>query len=294
MAGSVETSTNEVAVRTLQPTRFGGLGQTFSDLIATVGDIAAHDGLRALRIAMLNSGAHEVAERSDVSALVWADPKALIATAFSGDGTLADGQLSGRWTSVIGAAEANWLLLPVAGKQGQRVLVARDHVEVTSTASNGLACDIAASAAPVDHVFSDVCEPAVISVGVGLAAAALGAAHGLWRAHVNQVQARLATEGGPEVDDGAAATVARVAADIDAARLQLRSATSRALPAALWSCRQVIARSVGAADQLLASSRYSLDATNPATELWRDVQTVANLANLVFDDMEKSLDSVGS
>jgi 3-hydroxy-9,10-secoandrosta-1,3,5(10)-triene-9,17-dione monooxygenase len=95
------------------------------------------------------------------------------------------------------------------------------------------------------------------------------------------VRARLATSsGGDEVSDAAAAQVAWAASDIDAARVQVTSPLEAAddLAAATWVHRQAVARARDAADRLLANSRHALDASDPVTLGWQDVQAGCRLA----------------
>jgi 3-hydroxy-9,10-secoandrosta-1,3,5(10)-triene-9,17-dione monooxygenase len=112
----------------------------------------------------------------------------------------------------------------------------------------------------------------------------VGTADGLWRIHVDQVRARLATSyGGDEVTNDAAAQVARAASDIDAAKLQIGSSLPLVddVAAALWAHRQAVARARDAADRLLGSSRHALDASDPAARMWKDVHAGFRLAAAV-------------
>lgn len=99
------------------------------------------------------------------------------------------------------------------------------------------------------------------------AAAVVESADAMWRRHVDQLRTRLAiTYGGDEVTDEAAVQVSRAASDIDAARIQISAPAATAR-----DCVQAVTRARRAADRLLASSRRSLDASDPVTEIWRDV-----------------------
>ncbi len=122
--------------------------------------------------------------------------------------------------------------------------------------------------------------------GAGAAAAVVGSADGVWRKHVDQVRARLDfSYGGDEVTDEAAAEVARAASDIDAAKLQITGSVDPATTPeiATWAFAQSVARARGAADRLLASSRHALDASDPVTNLWRDVHAGCRLAVRILD-----------
>jgi 3-hydroxy-9,10-secoandrosta-1,3,5(10)-triene-9,17-dione monooxygenase len=109
----------------------------------------------------------------------------------------------------------------------------------------------------------------------------VGSADGVWRRHVDQERARLATSyGGDEVTNEAAAQMAWAASDIDAAKLQVTASLdmSEDYPAGRQGYQQAIARARGAADRLLANSRHALDATDPVTRLWRDVHAGCRMA----------------
>ncbi len=119
----------------------------------------------------------------------------------------------------------------------------------------------------------------------------VGSADGVWRKHVDQVRARLdVSYGGDEVTDEAAAEVARAASDIDAAKLQLTGALDPAAPeTATWAFAQAVARARGAADRLLASSRHALDASDPVSDLWRDVHAGCRLAVRILDALPSAV-----
>ena len=81
--------------------------------------------------------------------------------------------------------------------------------------------------------------------------------------------------------DDAAVAEARAASDIDASKHQIAGALDPAtatLATAKWAFTQSVARARGAADRLLASSRHALDASDPVTDLWRDVHAGCRLA----------------
>ena len=111
----------------------------------------------------------------------------------------------------------------------------------------------------------------------------VGSADGVWRSHVDRVRARLTvSHGGDEVTDDAAAQVARAASDIDAARLQVVTALDDGPGMRAWRFRQAVARAHGAADRLLANSRHALDAADPVSMRWRDVQAGRRLADALL------------
>jgi 3-hydroxy-9,10-secoandrosta-1,3,5(10)-triene-9,17-dione monooxygenase len=203
------------------------------------------------------------------------------------------GRLTGRWESVVGTEQADWLLLSAG--HACRVLVPRGRVRVEpadraaglGTAGVG---DVIVDDLVVDdgRVFSADHDTGLIA-GAGAAAAVVGSADGLWRKHVDQLRARLDfSYGGDEVTDEAAAEVARAASDIDAAKLQVTGSLDRAtnaLETAPWAYAQSVARARGAADRLLASSRHALDASDPVTNRWRDVHTGCRLAVRIIDGL---------
>jgi 3-hydroxy-9,10-secoandrosta-1,3,5(10)-triene-9,17-dione monooxygenase len=273
--------------RVLQPARFGGYAARADDFVSVVFELAARDGSLGWLASMFNVAAHEVAGLSDTTAEdVWGtDPHALIATSYRApQGRVHDRLLTGRWESVLGAHHADWLLLPA---RDCRVLVPRNGVRVDPvTGQTGLnaagICDVTVTELPVEqrHIFGGLGDREVVIAGAGAAAAVVGSAEGVWRQHVGQVRARLAASyGGEEVTNEAAAQVARAASDIDAARLQVTA--SLRLPddgAVLWAHRQAVARARDAADRLLGSSRHALDASDPATRMWKDVYAGSRLA----------------
>lgn len=283
------------AGRMLQPRRYGGFELPTDEFVSAIYELAAVDGSLGWLTAMFNAGAYEVAGLPEyVAHDVWgADPDALITIAYRGSGALANGRLTGRWESVVGADQAEWLLLPVAKRVA---LVPRDGVRVEPVSRQpGLGaagvCDLTASDLAVDdrHVFTNDRDRAAVIAGVGAAAAVVGSADGVWRTHVDQVRTRLATSyGGDEVTNEAAAQVARAASDIDAARLQLTASLQPPadLVAAGWAHRQAVARARGAADRLLGSSRHALDASDSVTHLWRDVHAGCQLAVQLLERLE--------
>lgn len=281
--------------RMLQPTVFGGLAVSDDEFVWAVHELAALDGSLGLLAAAFNAAARDVAGLPECAASeVWsADPDALVTVGHLGSGTLADDRLNGRWTSVVGAEQARWLLLPAG--DGYRVLVPHDGLRIelvgthTGLDAAGI-CTVTASDLLVSerYVFGDDRNAAVLSVA-GAAAAVVGSADGVWRKHVEQTRARLATSyGGGGITDEAAAQVARAASDIDAARLQITTSLQppRAdLATATWACRQAIARACGAADGLLASSRHALNGSDAVSRLWRDVHAGSRLGVDMLDQL---------
>lgn len=75
---------------------------------------------------------------------------------------------------------------------------------------------------------------------------------------------------------------ARAASDIDASALQIIAALDGAAELSGWAYRQAVARAHGAADRLLANSRHALDAADPVSLRWRDVQAGRRLADAVI------------
>jgi 3-hydroxy-9,10-secoandrosta-1,3,5(10)-triene-9,17-dione monooxygenase len=285
------------ASRMLQPALYGGLALPRDEFVRAVHEVAALDGSLGWLAAMFNAAAGEVAAFPECAAFdVWnAEPDALVTIGRLGSGTLADDRLTGRWTSVVGAEQAHWLLLPAGDRAEYRVLVPRDGVRIEPVGDHsGLGaagvCDVTASDLLVTErrVFLDD-HHAAVTAAAGAAAAVVGSADGVWRKHVEQVRARLATSyGGGGVTDEAAAQVARAASDIDAARLQITTSIQPPeadLASATWACRQAIARARGAADDLLGSSRHALDASDSVSPLWRDVHAGARLGGQLLDQL---------
>ncbi|KKF01100.1 hypothetical protein EUA04_25600 [Mycolicibacterium obuense] len=125
----------------------------------------------------------------------------------------------------------------------------------------------------------------------GATAVVVGSAHGMWLRHVEQLRSHLAAHHGAATADSDAAQVARAASDIDAAELQLTEfAIAHAdLEQVVVVCRQVVARARAAADRLLEHSRHALDADDPATRRWGEVDAGARRAVHLFDDIAASL-----
>jgi 3-hydroxy-9,10-secoandrosta-1,3,5(10)-triene-9,17-dione monooxygenase len=291
-AESIAALHRSVAVRALQPARYGGLALRDDEFVSLVCELAARDASLGWLTAMFNAAAYEVARLPEHTAdEIWnADPNALVATSHRAEGGLTrDRRLTGRWESVVGAEYADWLLLSAGNGGACRVLVPRRGVRVDPIGSpTGLSAagigDVTVSELTVDerHVFSnerDGRDDVAVIAGAGMAAAVVGSADGVWRKHVDQVRAQLATSyGGEQVTDEASAQVARAASDIDAAKLQVASACELPGEVATWAFQQAVARARGSADRLLGSSRHALDASDPVTSQWKDVHAGCRLA----------------
>lgn len=284
---SVAALRSSGASRILQPASHGGLALHPDEFVLAVCELAALDGSLGWLAAVHNAAAHEVARLPHAADEVWnANPDALVATGHRGSGELIGGRLTGRWASVVGAEQADWLLLPT--DHLRRVLMPRSQVRiepaehVTGLHAAGVG-DVIADNVGVDdgHVFTFDLDTATITAA-GAAAAVVGSADGVWRNHVDQVRARLdISYGGDDVTDEAAAQVARAASDIDAARQQVMASLDRVSEAgetSTWAFEQSIARARAAADRLFASSRHALNSSDPVTQRWRDVHAGCRLA----------------
>lgn len=244
---------------------------SLDEFVCAVIELAAADSSRGWLAAMYGAAAHEVPGR----------PDATIAIGHRGSGALADGRLTGTWESVVGAEHADWLILPV--DPASRAMVARAAVHVepvarpTGLGGAGIG-EVVVSGADVERVLTGPATSAAAAAGA--AAAIVGSADGVWRAHVDQVRARLAVaHHGDDVFD--AVQVARAASDIDAAKLQITAAVTEP-DAGTAPFAQAIARVRGAADRLLSSSRSALDASDPVAERWRDVHAGCRLATRIL------------
>ncbi|MGV0815589.1 hypothetical protein ABQF34_26875 [Mycolicibacterium boenickei] len=288
--------------RLLQPARYGGRAVSAAEFVSAVADLAERDGSAGWLAAAVNTGAYQVARLDEPTAeRVWgADPGALVAVCGDPAGQLTGrrGQhrLTGHWESVTGAQIADWFLLSAQEDDSVRyVLVPREAVRVDGPVGlRGLhdagIGDVTVSDAVVDDStvfahhddnpsgtaeFDDVQPAPGIVAGAGQAAAVVGAASGVWRAHVGQVRQRLATSYGSEDTTeltSSAVLVARAESDIDAARLQLTASLGATAADAAMAHRQAVTRVRNAADQLLSSgSRHALDTTDPVARLWLDV-----------------------
>lgn len=274
------------AARLLQPARFGGAELRADEFIYAVGEIAAVDGALGRLVAMYNAAAHDVAGLpGDIADEIWgSDPAALIATSHRVDGGLDGDRLTGHWPSVVGADDADWLLLPTS--RGCRVLVPRSAVRVDATDTN--TGEVAVHDARIEehHVVTGPRDRVAVIAAAGMAAAVVGSADGVWRKHVEQTRGRLATSyGGEQVTTAASAQLARAASDIDAARLQVATSLGRDMTAVTWACAQAVGRARGAADLLLGSSRHALNAADPVTGQWKAVHAGARVALGLFGEL---------
>ncbi|MFV8052586.1 hypothetical protein [Mycobacterium sp. 48b] len=319
-AESIAVLRDSESCRLLQPVRYGGRAvsrsaSVVSGFVATVADLAERDGSAGWFTSAVNASAYAVAGLGDTAAeRVWgADTAALVTACGAPTGRLtADrGQfrLTGRWESVTGALLADWLLLgALDGDSLRYVLLPRDAARVDEQdGRRGLDAagigDVTVSEVLIDapDVFAhpddsscasdesdDAGPPYEILAGVAQAAAVVGAASGVWQAHVGQVRRRLATSYGSEDTTeltASAVLVAKAESDIDAARLQLVTALGAGAADTATALRQAVTRARNAADQLLSSgSRHALDATDPVARLWLDVLAGYRLALRGVDD----------
>lgn len=289
----------------LQPRRFGGQSMPAGQFVAAVAAEAAQDGSAGWRCAMANAAAYWAGALPDPAGIdIWGgDDAARVAIGRHPGGRLergdGGGRLTGQWCDVAGADVADWLLLAAVAQDGDcLVLVPRADVATVAPADTaglpdaGLA-DLTVTGLPVadQRVFPARDEAAAVISGAAMAAAVAGAADGLWRAHVAQVQEKLAASyGSAEAADLTVSTrqAARAAADIDAATLQIVASLSQDPPTAARAQRQAAVRAREAADRVLGSSRgHALDASDPVTRLWRDVHTGCRLALRLLDDLDR-------
>ena len=283
-----------LAGHALRPSRYGGAEVGSDEFVSQVCELAALDGSLGWLATMFNAAACEVATLSDeVTLAVWGtDPDAVVATTHHGSGSVGpDGRLTGRWESVVGAHYADWLVLPTDNATG-RILVARDaaHVEPPNDPSDLAAAgigDVTVADHRVDdrYAFTRNSRAAAFAMA-GAAAAVTGSADGVWRRHVEQMRARLATSySGDELANAAPAHVGRAASDIDATKLQITEALRQADAEAggSWEYEQAVARARSAADRLLGNSRHALDLNDAATRLWQDVHAGCRLAASIFN-----------
>lgn len=243
-----------------------------AEYVAVVCELAALDGSLGWLAAMFGSTAGAA--------------DGLIAPSARGTGVVRDGRLTGRWDCVVGARYADLLLLSVDDGSGVLVPAVPGpalHIE-PAPGSVGLdEAGICAVTVTELAVAAGDLRPPDPRLAAGAAAAVIGCADGVWRSHVERVRARLTVfHGGDEVTDDAAAQVARAASDIDASALQIIAALDGAAELSGWAYRQAVARAHGAADRLLANSRHALDAADPVSLRWRDVQAGRRLADAVI------------
>lgn len=281
-----------IAGHAMRPARHGGSELGADEFVSQICELASLDGSLGWLAAMFHAATHQIATLPEaVVHAVWgSDPEAVATIAYRGSGAVGpDQRLVGRWESVVGAQYADWLVLPT--ENARRVLVPRaaariePHREGFTVAG---VCDVTIAGHVVDdsHAFPSDHRAAAIAMA-GAAAAVTGAAEGVWRHHVEQMRARLATSySGGELANAAPAQVARAASDIDATRLQIVDALRRpeAEAADARAYRQAVARARSAADHILGNSRHALDMTDPVTRLWRDVHTGCRLSAAVLDE----------
>ena len=279
-----------------RPARYGGSEIGTDEFVSQVFELSALDGSLGWLAAMFNAAARDVATLpDDVARAVWgSDSDAVVTTGHQGSGAVDHAQrLTGTWLSVIGAGYAHWLVLPVKHTAARRVLVPRGaaRIEPIRDPSGLLAagvCDVTITDYAIDdsHIFmADQSAQAIAMAGA--AGAVAGSADGVWRHHVEQMRARLATSySGDELAKAAPSQVARSASDIDAAKLQITDALRRSDATATenWVYQQAVARARAAADLLLGNSRHALDVTDPATRRWRDVHAGCRLAATLFNE----------
>jgi 3-hydroxy-9,10-secoandrosta-1,3,5(10)-triene-9,17-dione monooxygenase len=292
------------AWRMLQPGRYGGRAVSAEEFVSTVCALAASDGSAGWLCAMFNAAAYEIAGLSDdVSDEIWSTAgTALVAAGHQPQGRLfrsgRETRLTGQWHDIAGADLADWLLLTADdGDARCRVLVPQREARIEPTeVHNGLSaanpCDVTVSEFVVAERRIFASQPVPVVVGAGAAAAVVGSANGLWRAHVDHVRERLATSyGSDEVSDQTTSTrqVARAASDIDASGLQITASLAHSSRAAAWAQRQAAARARDAADHLLGSSRrHALDASDPVTRFWQDVHAGCRLTLRLLDGLDPS------
>ncbi|MFB1298069.1 hypothetical protein ACAG24_021370 [Mycobacterium sp. pW049] len=236
-----------------------------------------------------------VAFDSDADVSAAAGPHAAIAVCRHGRGRLENGRLIGRWTTVVGALSADCVLLPAhemnRGGEARRVLVSREDAGIEGTA-DGIAAgavDVTISDLRVDtaRIFQADDAPG-IREAVGVSAVVVGSADGMLQQHIRQLRTQLAvSSGAAAVTEAVAAQIARAASDIDASKLQINQSLCEMpdLEIVIRSCRQAVARARAAADHLLEHSRHALDASDPATQRWRDVDAGSRVAVRVLDGL---------
>lgn len=281
--------------RILQPTRHGGLGCLPHEFVEAICEAAAADVSAGWLAAIANAAAFDIAQQPDhIGDAVWGeDPEAIITTSSHGTGAIDEnGRLVGRWDSIVAAAQADWLLLPVGGPGARRVLIPRGvaHVDVIDRASGlrpaGTGA-VSVSNAVIDRgfVLAGASGDAIMLARAGVAAAVVGSADGLLRTHIDEVRARLAaSRDGDEVTDESAAQVAWATSDIDAARVQVAASVQQpqAGERTAWAHQQAVARARDAADRLMAHSRHALNASDAVTQRWGDIHAGCRLAGALL------------
>ena len=264
-----------------------GQGSEGREFVSRILELAIADSTQGWLSAVFGAADIEVGALRDSVPDELSTATTLIAGCHHGDGDVTDGLLTGRWPAVVGARYADWLLLPARNGSACRLLVPRDSAYIDAVSGHvGLhaagVADVTISDVAVDRARMFRAEgTGAVLAGAGAAAAVVGSAVGLWHRHVEQQRAQLAASyGGDERTDAVAAHVARAASDIDAARLQITESPMAEgdLDDAVRVCRQAVARARSAADRLLEHSRHALDASNPVTHRWRDVDAGSRLA----------------
>lgn len=286
--------------RMRQPRAHGGAGMDVDEFLGAVDVAAAADSAEGWLCAMVNAGADQVARLPGaLHDEVWsADESTQVMAGGVSRGELVSAgrnwSLTGRWPAVVGAGIADWLVLIVAAESGRHVvLVPRSDVDVEilafpgGLASAGIGA-VTASGVMLAGRWVHPVEASPSIAGAAAAAAVVGCAGGAWQAHVTQLRQQLAASyGSAELGDqtSAAQRIARVASDLDAARLQVAASVRTPIADAVWAQRQAVARARNAADQLLAGSRrHALDASDPVSRGWQDVYTGCRLAFGLFDE----------
>lgn len=260
------------------------------EFVSQVLELAVADSARAWLTVAFDADA----EVHNATAVAGAYP--LVAVCRYGRGDLADGRLTGRWPTVLGAAYADWVLLPAheATRDGTgcRVLISREDAGVDGATGESAAgaIDVTISDLSVEHacVFAAEENTGIVRGVAGVAAVVVGTAEGMLQQHIRQLRTQLAvSSSAAAVTETDAAHIARAASDIDAARLQITGIPdSRGnVGVAVGASRQAVARARAAADRLLEHSRHALDAANPATRRWRDVDAGSRLAVRMLDGL---------
>jgi 3-hydroxy-9,10-secoandrosta-1,3,5(10)-triene-9,17-dione monooxygenase len=303
--GKLAAESNAVTARSLdglhgsltgqafKPAQYGGSETGTDEFVSNICELAALDGALGWLAAVFNATAYEVATLPpDVARAVWgSDPDAVVTAAHQGSGAVdSEQRLTGKWESVVGAEYADWLMLPLKNAVSRRILVRRDAARIEPIRHQAALQAAGVSDVTItDHIVGDSHvatrnQRAAAIAMAGVAAAVAGSADGVWRNHVEQMRARLATSySGDELANAAPAQVARAASEIDAAKLQITGAVRRSDTAATWAYRQAVARARAGADRLLGHSRHALDLADPVTRLWLDVQEGCRLAASFLD-----------
>lgn len=272
-------------------------GMPLAEFVSHVLELAATDSAQAWLTAMSDAASHHVAGMPDAP---WASAATPVVTCcYDGHGDLSDGSLTGHWPAVVGAQRADWLLLPARNGASCRVLVAREDAHVDAVDDHAGLGGAGVSRVSVAHLTADRLHvvsgdhaTAATRAGAGAAASVVGSAVGVWRRQVEQLRVQLATSyRSAEITDAAAAQVARAASDLDAATLQVTAPPPDEcdLAATVRVYRQAVARARSAADRLLEGGRHALDASNPVTQRWRDVDAGSRLAARLLDGLPPPL-----